>query len=475
MIRRISRPSIFCAWALGCGSTPPADKSPPGATDSAAPSEPTWSAGAVPTPDLPLVRGARTLRGIVHLHSPWSHDACDGVPLIDGEPDSDCLADLRSGLCTAGIDVAWLTDHPSHAAEQSFADRFHVRSGVDTVVDVDGAPAAARWACDDGGDVLIRVGYEDTLMPVGLLAPLADDPTTEDAIANADDTDTIHTMLDRGALVAVAHTEGRDAEWLERVVTDGVGAVELFNLHAAFDPRIRSGDLGFEASDWVARIAPFTADDSTLASDLLVLAVLERHTVSLAHWDRLTAAGHRVVGTAGTDAHQNTLPMDLPDGERGDSFRRMVRWWTQHIRVAESEATDPAAIQDALARGHFHVVAEVLGTPTGFDVYATAADGSVVETGGTVSGGTLTVTCPTLAPTSPQGPDAPDLTVTVLHNGAAWATGCGDHPLSAPGAYRVEVDIVPHHLRPFLGAVADDWMTAYPWLFSQPIYVDADG
>ena len=40
-------------------------------------------------------------RGIVHLHSHYSHDACDGNPMPDGVPDEACLQDLRSGLTFA--------------------------------------------------------------------------------------------------------------------------------------------------------------------------------------------------------------------------------------------------------------------------------------------------------------------------------------------------------------------------------------
>lgn len=462
---------VLALLAVGCGSEGPgSDKATAG--DSAVPPslEVDWTRGPVPTAELAVVRDRATRRGIVHLHSPWSHDACDGEPLVDGAPDPDCLADLRAGLCDAGIDVAWLTDHPTHAAGQPYAARFHVREGIDTWVEVDGVPAAARWACDSGGSVLVRVGYEDTLMPLGLTAPLADDPTTEDLVASSDTPEAIALMRDRGALVAIAHTEGRTPEWLDQVVGDGAAAVELFNLHAAFDPRIRSGDLGLEASSWLGRIGPFTAPDSTLASDLLVLAVLEPHAASLARWDTLTASGARVVATAGTDAHQNTLPMVLPDGERGDGYRRMLRWITQHIRVPVAEADDPRAVQAALAAGHFMVVAEVLGTPEGFDVRLTT-DSGVVETGGVGGPGTLTVTCPTLASGSPRGLDDPDLSVVVLHDGEPWAEGCGDHPVTEPGAYRVEVHMVPHHLRRFLGTHADEWIVAYPWIYSQPVHV----
>ena len=47
-------------------------------------------------------RGLQPARGIVHLHSPYSHDACDNMPrdpLPLGAPNEACLDDLRSALC----------------------------------------------------------------------------------------------------------------------------------------------------------------------------------------------------------------------------------------------------------------------------------------------------------------------------------------------------------------------------------------
>jgi hypothetical protein len=46
-------------------------------------------------------------------------------------------------------------------------------------------------------------------------------------------------------------------------------------------------------------------------------------------------------------------------------------------------------------------------------------------------------------------------------------------PLGGPGAYRVEVAIVPRHLAPYLGdlgpALAE---VELPWIYASPIYVE---
>ena len=57
-----------------------------------------------------------------------------------------------------------------------------------------------------------------------------------------------------------------------------------------------------------------------------------------------------MIGTAGTDAHQNVLPILLRDGERGDSYRRMLRWFSNMVLVESGEPT-PATAQAALEAG----------------------------------------------------------------------------------------------------------------------------
>lgn len=451
---------------LACaGAGPkPADSGPP-----AGPREAPWSPGGVASAELQGARGTQIRRAIVHLHSPWSHDACDGEPLPDGRPDAACLEDLREGLCAAQIDVAWLTDHPAHAAAQPYADRLHVDPARDTRVQVGGVDAAARWACGDGRSVLLRPGFEDELMPAGMAAPLHADPAEEERIANEYTPEAVGQMAAVGALPLIAHTEARDLDQLRALVSAGVVGVELFNLHAAFDPDIRAEHLGLSPLGWVEQLGPFTDLSSGVEPDLLVLTVLAEQEPSVARWDALQDLG-RVVGTVGTDAHQNVLPSALADGERADSYRRMLRWLSQHIQVpAGEDADDPAVLQAALAAGRFAVVFEILGTPEGWDLTLEQADGSVALPGDEGGAGTLRVTCPRLAVGSPRSVEEPEITAVVFKDGAPWAEGCGAFPTDGPGAYRVRFDITPVHLRPFLGADPDPWLLRRPWVYTQHI------
>jgi hypothetical protein len=425
------------------------------------PREVPWSRG-VPVLD-PAPRGYAYRRSIVHLHSPWSHDACDGQGIDDqGNVNQECLDDFRSGLCDAGIDFAFVTDHPSHSAEQPYDALTHARPGDEIV-------AGGSWIpCDDGRRSLFMPGIEDELMPVALDRHVAgDDPLENDRIYNQDDTEAITAEIEAGGAVMIAHTEQRDVTQLLAQQADGITGLEIFNLHASFAPDIRGDFLGLDPLGWATDIAPFTSPDATGEPDLFVLGVLEEQTVSVDKWDTLLAAGP-AVGVAGTDAHQNVLAIDLRDGERGDSYRRMLRWFSNWVLA---EGDDPASAQAALESGRVWVVFEILGTPDHLDFSVTDTDGGTVEMGGEATGGTLHVSCPTLHRDSPRGLEEPEISVVVYKDGAQWQTGCGDFELDGPGSYRMRAEIVPNHLVPFMGDEPDPYRRPFPWLYSNAIRV----
>ncbi len=420
------------------------------------------------TPD----HGFQPRRAVMHLHSPWSHDACDGEGLDPsgdpaGTPNEACLDDLRYGLCRTRFDFAFVTDHPDYAAWQDFDRLLLQRPGDEPIVE-EGATVGFRIPCDDGHEVQWFPGNEDELMPMAFRANVPGTPEERHALLNRSDADALRAMQDAGATVMVAHTEGRDLAWLEGLQDAGLTGVELFNLHAMFAPDIREEDLGLSPFGWTEGLDVFTVNPDGTEPDLLFLAVLQHQPPSLERFDALLARGP-VVGIAGTDAHQNVLNYPLADGERGDSYRRMLRWFSN---VLLTEGPDRADAVAATRAGRNYVVFEALGTPVDFTVWFEAG-GAEVPVGSTASGpGTLHVGCPDLAPGVPRGEDAPEVAVEVLRDGQPFATGCGDHAISEPGAYRVQVEMVPHHLRPFLGADPDRWMRSYPWIYSNAIRVE---
>ena len=407
----------------------------------------------------------------MHLHSPWSHDACDGEPLLDGKPNQACLQDLRDALCATSIDIAYLSDHPAHAADQPFSALFHAAED-DEQIEREGALIATRITCPDGHNVMWRAGIEDDLMPLGLEQHTAPgDPAESFRLYGAASPESIQAHARSGGFVSMAHTEGKDLETLQALVASGLGGVEVFNLHAMFDPTKRSEDLGLHPTGWASDIATFTTKDGTAEPDLFFLAVLQDQTVSLERWDKLQQSDS-VVGFAGTDAHQNVLPMDFRDGERGDSYRRMLRWFSNHILIAASDAPpSPEQADEALAAGRLYVAFEILGTPSGLDFHLRDSDGTVTEMGATGSGDTIVATCPSISAASPKNTDQPEIKATLYKDGIAWAEGCGEHYLTEPGSYRLRVDMIPHHLRDFLGTTPNEWLHSYPWVLTNHIRV----
>ena len=169
----------------------------------------------------------------------------------------------------------------------------------------------------------------------------------------------------------------------------------------------------------------------------------------------------------------------MSDGERGDSYRRMMRWFSNVVLADDPD--DPVAIEAAVAAGRFFAAFELFGTPAGFDVVVTGAPSSPIELGGEVvvaDNATLEVTLPTVYQRDEILP-VPEVTAKILHVDASGTTevasGSGPTlttPLDTIGAYRVEVWITPHHLAPYMGRIGPaDTEKAHPWIYANPVYL----
>jgi hypothetical protein len=276
-------------------------------------------------------------------------------------------------------------------------------------------------------------------------------------------------MRDAGALIWVAHTEQHPHDQLMAVQPDGI---EVYNLHANIDPKIRGPYLGLDEYGAITNAVEFAdTNEGHPEPDLALISFLEPNMPAITRWNELLADGRRLPATAGSDAHENALPVTLADGERGDSYRRTLRWFSNVALV--SDPKDVTQIEDALRAGRMFAVFEVMGTPVGLDIHAGSA-----ELGGEATvGTTLTVNVPSVRNLDPSLP-APEIKATVWRITAAGAEvvamGAGPTvtaPMDQAGAYRVEISIVPHHLGPYLGdlgtAFADREM---PWIYASPIY-----
>ncbi len=474
--------AVATAAACGGGSngdgardpSPDAGPGQPGDAADAAPGLPAWQPGLPPASQMEGPRGLTPLRGIVHLHSPYSHDACDGAPRAeDGTLDQVCLQHLRDGLCATRIDFAALTDHDDSMADEPWGEElFLVRDG-DRVIEGKAGPVASAMVCPDGHEVLLTVGSENDLMPLMLdRHPDGDAQARHDAY-NASDPAAVASFRALGGLVWVAHSESRDPATLASLELDGM---EIWNLHAAIDPDIREESLGLDGAAFQRALEFADNDPAGPEPDLTILAFMEPHVPSIERWETLLGAGQRVVATAGTDAHENAVPIPFRDGERGDSYRRTLRWFSN---IALAGSGDAAAVEAALAAGRSFVAFEILGTPVGFDVRAEHA-GGVVELGGEVAvadGATIVAVTPSVLGLDASLPP-PEIRTAIVRVDAAGseeiAVGDGEvtAPADQPGAYRVEVRITPHHLGPYLGTLGTDYAEVERvWIYSNPIYV----
>jgi hypothetical protein len=390
--------------------------------------------------------------------------------------DEPCLEHMRAAVCSLRLDAINLTDHAEHLFEVTHEEKFWKRPGDTEVRTTSGDLAAVNWACGDGTSVLVTVGAENALMPVGLVRHPVDttDPDVLAAAYRADGPGAASMFRDAGALVFVAHTEGRSLDYLRTLGMDGV---EIYNIHANVDPRIRVDSLGLGAADYLMNVLAFTSATSRLEPDLAFLAFFSENQNDLDKWDALLAEGRHVTGLNGCDAHENTFPQLLGDGERVDSYRRMMRWATLHLRVSEISVESQ---HDALSAGRGYVAFEVFGTPVGFDFYADETSGVTHEMGAQAPVGTvLHVVRPSLSP------DVPDTALALLSmrivrstttGGVEVAQGAGatlDFVTTEPGAYRAEVHIVPEHARAHLGRLGDALVKDYVWVYANPVYVGA--
>jgi hypothetical protein len=415
--------------------------------------------------ELPLVRGMRTWRGIVHTHSPYSHDACDDEPFIDGVRNEQCYLDVRAGMCLTAQDYVFLTDHSTLFADYEFPEVLLYQEG-DTLITREERPVANRLACPDGRSVIVSAGTESAMMPIGIERHVADTPEARKAIYNSATVDSVQALREVGAKVFLQHTEEWDVETILDLDVDGI---EMYNVHFNL-----MDNLG-EAVKMALKME--TAPEELPAIELALIAVFQENDADLYRWSKVLMT-RDMPAVLATDSHRNVFKGPSPDGERLDSFRRLMRWYSNYVLVPDGPVDDKI-LKETIAAGRLYGVFDYLGYALDFDFHAEAGE-LVVEMGEHVDGdeANLLVTMPEIWGLNPASPLQPELRSIILKaNDGEWETvaeGLGD--LSAtvgPGAYRAEIRMVPNHLRPWLGPFADDYIKEWIWIYSNVIYVGA--
>lgn len=427
-----------------------------------------WQPGDVyPTPRGPNARGWLERRGLVHAHSVYSHDACDGEPNDgQGNINAECYEDLRRDMCLTLHDFMMLTDHSESFASTEFpTNMLYDEARGDVLVDRDG-PVANWAACGDDRALLVLAGAESGLMPVGLERHVPGG----DAVYGVRTPEAAEILQDNGAVVLLAHPEDFTIEELETLPIEGF---EMYNLHANTLLAILA------VADLLNKLHE---DDPGLPHpDLAIFPLWSEDPRYLERWGTVLAHGGRPISTMGTDSHRNTFPQLLGDGERIDSFRRMQKWFSNHLLVAPNGdgGFDDLGLKEALRARRVFGVFEYLGYPEGFDARIETPD-AILEIGDSVplpSNPEIVVVPPTVMNLDPAV-DAPIITAHVLRaiEGGFEEVATSEDELryvpDAPGAYRVEIRITARHLLGYLGDYAPMAETPRVWIYANPFYVD---
>ncbi len=554
MNRGLSVALTFLVTACASASIPGADGGPAPVVDSApapdgrAPPDTIarLELGLVPD-QLPAEIGVDTTpppppliaaRGLIHMHSIYSHDACDGQGFIDGKPNAECLAQLRAAACANKLDFLSLTDHPAHMRDYPMQDTLlYDAAAGDQLVMHQGLPIANRLACPGGHRVLVTVGFEAThMMPVGLhQKPQADDPLLYSGVTDATDPATLASQIqglkDLGAVVSVVHSE--EADISAKTIEDaGYEMMEWYNIHASFTALLGDDLLSADLENIVQLaglvstlqdIADFLTPSKKAHPDLVYLLLLDGLPPEGFDKWRSVQRGRPITGILGSDIHRNvsvdasmcaggkqlaciaalavvesTLGITLspviktlllsggsiamPDGDRIDSYARLMRWLENRVLV---KTVEPLEIAEALRAGRCYGVFTVFGDPQGL-LYRAAQGNELLQIGDVASG---PITLQLALPPHPVPVGAPftaaealtaEVRAQLIHTDASGSkvihevTTLGSQStklVDQPGAYHLELWIRPSHLEQALGSASTLAAKEYLWVITNPIRI----
>ncbi len=476
----------------------------------------------------PIATQFQTARGVMHVHSVFSHDACDNDPLPGGLRNQPCWNELRAAVCSVRLDFVGLTDHPAHMKEHPMADELlYDGSKGDQLVLENGIVAGNHLRCDDGHLVLITEGFEaEHTLPIGLSSQPATDAEYGDILDARPIADVQHMvgqLKAHGAVISSAHSEETNVS-AATLIASGVDAMEWYNPHGNFktifgDQSGTSIGLGaLEALNLLGKISPFMTGSSSGAHPDLVLLVL------LPHWPqagfdkwREVQRSRTVTGMLGSDVHQNvsikplctgslTVPCQLAaagspnkqkalallisggliimaDGRRLDAYERIFRWLENRMLVTDYT---PQGIKDALRAGRNYGLFSIFGEPVGFR-FSGRQGSTALEMGASARGPvSLTFRVPSAAGPLTGAPISAADGTKVLVRASLYLTTASETRLvqethmlgetitfsaSEPGAYHLEVWTKPKHLVAALGSEAGLADTEYLWLITTPIRV----
>ena len=464
-------------------------------------------------------RGFQELRGVVHLHSAFSHDGCapDGFEDFGG-PDPACNQMLRDAACTSGMSFLMMSDHPGHLREFPYEEGIHYSEadGDELLLDDQERPFSNRMHCPEGSAVDTVLFYYGTegfkFMPIAMAGPVPPEVFStgyQDEVPLEEVQAVVATTHELGGFAWGVHTEESTISE-QRIVEIPLDGMEIYNLHSNLMEALKSLDDLFTVNFFM---------DPTPGSpnpDLALLLFLQPVSEDQRKYDYAIARTNIACAVA-TDIHQNVEipsicpdgagpgslcepfveeypyfteilitggPAFLSDGDRMDSWKRSFRWFSNHAIVLEDT---PEAIRASIGSGQSYSVFEMFGMPGHFDFHG-ATETEVFEMGtehAYAEGQTLRIMTPTLevTPWWEEGvidPSQGIVTTRLIRATVDGAEVMGEWEgqgkyieveVPGPGAYRVEVDVTPKHLIPMLSGVIYLASKPYPYIYTNTVFL----
>lgn len=425
-----------------------------------------WDPSLPPSAMIEEVRGYRVARVIIHAHSIYSHDGCDGNSVAHGNPAEGCVMQLRDAICKLNLDGMFMTDHASSLAEEEdFAKLYYPREG-DTAVVENGVQTGNRIRCANGAMPIIMVGSENNIMPIGITSHPSDEIIERKNIYKGVDEPAVEAFRKVGGVVCTAHSEGKDDEYL---INSTLDCIEIYNFHVS----ILTGTGITTLIDYV------NSPEKMPHPDLAFLGFYEVLTSQLTKWYTVVEK-RSVTPIVGTDIHQNAVPKIVGDGERLDSYRRFMRWFSNFLMVKEFM---PSEFKLAIKEGRMYVVAEGLGTPSGFDFYADTTHGPV-NTSNTVRLGDFkrfVIRIPRIVGIENADPYIKARLFKIKNRGEIEILS----PVARSekrtveisegideGVYAVQILLTPMHLKRVCKRWAADYIREFVWIYSNTIRIE---
>jgi hypothetical protein len=370
-------------------------------------------------------------------------------------------------------------------AQTDIEDLLLLESGDSAVLNGTSDRVANQLNCSDGFHAVMAPGLEGKMLALGMekhvAGTVADREATYGGEGTTEKTDLEKSIATGGsnALVVIPHTESRELSLLRTLSPD---AMEIYNLHANLDPKIRKASLGLKPFEHIAKFMNYLLDPfNTQNADYLFVEFFQLSSVYMCKWNTLLSEGFHITGVAAHDSHENIFPQKASDGERIDQHRRMTRMFSNLVMTT---ASDIDSIKASIRAGKVFFVVEGFGSPINLDFHGTN-NGTTVEMGSsmTVAGAdpsSLTFLAPSVISSFPgMDSDYKPLVYSELHfinssgvesvvKSAIGETLTYSDPPA--GHYRIHSYILPFHLRDLVlnHAYAEK---AYPWIISNPIKV----